>query len=255
VLPNFLVAGVMKCGTSALVRGMASHPDVYFAPGKEVHFFDREFDRGLDWYESRFAEHGGAVAVGEGTPYVGHERAQKRMLETLDRARIIVILRNPVDRAYSHYWHNRRRGRETLSFGEALAAEQDRLTAGDGEIFGYRLLSRYAEHLEAIDAAAGADRLLVLLNEDLRTDRKHTLDRAWSFVGVHPERGDAGERQRQPSRRTWRTIRHRLTGTHRRQEAYPPLDSAERRSLAAEWEPDMRRLATRLGRDLSHWWS
>jgi hypothetical protein len=127
-LPTFLVIGAMKAGTSTLARALAQHPQVFVPRAKEVHFFDHHFGRGLDWYRAWFEEAGAVPAVGEASPtYMHNEGAWLRMARTLPDARLIAILRDPGDCAYSHYWHNVRWGREPLSFREALAAEFRRL--------------------------------------------------------------------------------------------------------------------------------
>src|SRR5688572_14326389 len=114
-LPDFLIVGAMRSGTTSLHKYLQAHPDVFVASGKEVHFFDRRYGRGLDWYRSRFAGVTTERVVGEATPaYMYDENAIARIAHDLPDARLIVVLRNPVDRAYSHYWRNRSRGRENL---------------------------------------------------------------------------------------------------------------------------------------------
>src|ERR671919_2133494 len=106
-LPTFLVIGAMKSGTTALINSLGKHPDVFALPS-EIHFFDRFHDRGLDWYRERFAKARGQGAVGESTPeYMYLPHARERIVRDLPGVQLIAILRNPVERAYSHYWHNR----------------------------------------------------------------------------------------------------------------------------------------------------
>src|SRR5919106_2306555 len=103
-LPNFFIAGTMRSGTTSLTRYFDDHPQVYLAPTKEIHFFDLKYERGLDWYGTHFSGANGAPAVGEATPsYVYLRDAVDRMAATVPDARIVVTLRNPVDRAYSHF--------------------------------------------------------------------------------------------------------------------------------------------------------
>lgn len=243
----------MKAGTSALVRGIANHDSVFRAEGKEVHFFDKHYDKGIDWYESRFDNRGGAAAFGEGTPYLGNEVAMSRLLADLPDTKLIVILRQPADRAYSHYWHNRRRGREDLSFPEALEAETAR-TAPNQTIFGYKKLGFYFGQLSQIEQSVPSEQLLVLFNDDLKYEREKTLRSAWEFVGVDPDLGRLEIPSRGVTKRIWRAAKNRIKGRSD-DRSYPPIDRRERASLTEEFVPDILKLQELLGRDLGHWLS
>ncbi|MGF1616392.1 MAG: sulfotransferase, partial [Acidimicrobiia bacterium] len=91
MLPNFLIVGSMKCGTSALFRGVVNHDDVFGAKNKELHYFDRHYDKGPEWYMAHFADHGGATAVGEGTPYLSGSPVMQRIINDLPEARMVAI--------------------------------------------------------------------------------------------------------------------------------------------------------------------
>ena len=139
VLPDFLVIGVHKGGTSALYGHICSHPHVVRASFKEVHFFDCEnYDRGTDWYRSHFvmkgqvathhSRYGRQLLTGEASPfYLFHPLVPVRAFKVLPKAKLIVVLRDPVDRAYSHFEMSCRRGEESLTFEEAIAEEPLRL--------------------------------------------------------------------------------------------------------------------------------
>lgn len=144
MLPQFIVAGAPKCGTTALYQYLLSHPQV-LAPvpsSYEVGYFSEEYRRDLNWYRAWFplsmtaawrSKHAGgkAVVTCEHTPfYVMHPLAAERIAVTLPGVKIIILLRNPVDRAFSHYQHEFRSGQEPLSFREAIAMESQR-TAGE----------------------------------------------------------------------------------------------------------------------------
>jgi hypothetical protein len=255
MLPSFLVVGTMKGGTSALVRGVKQHPDVWTPGAKEMHFFDEHFAKGLDWYEAQFAEATPGAVVGEATPgYMYGEEVVDRMTTTLPDARYVAILRDPVDRAYSHYWHNVRRGRESLTFDEALAAESASLDGSDPTRppvhFAYLDRSRYLDQLRAIEDRAGRTRMLVLDNDDLRHRRAETLRAVWSFIGVDPDRGPVGE----PARPFIWHVRQCLSPKRRaRAEPYPRLDPEVGRRLRTVVHDDVVALAEWWGRDLSGW--
>ena len=241
MLPSFVIVGAMRGGTSALTRAISQHPDVFIAPGKEMHFFNRNFERGLDWYEGRFAGSDAAAARGEATPlYMYDPQALRRMVETLPSARFIAIIRHPVDRSYSHYWHNRRRDRERQSFEEAIRLPPKEL------IFEYLQMSRYTENLRELESLAPG-RLLVLINEDLRNRRAETLDRVWRFIGVDPARGTVEPRS--PRRSLMASLRRR----RRVPRDYPPMDPATRAGLLEEFKGEVAALEEWLGRDLTAW--
>ena len=142
VLPGFLIIGAQKGGTTSLASALANHPSLVLPAIREVHFFDLHYQRGVKWYRNQFA-----VPAGEylrkillGKPFVAFEsspyylfepRVPARVYDLLPEVRSIVLLRNPIDRAYSQYQHHLRIGGEHLSFEDALRAESERL---DGEV-------------------------------------------------------------------------------------------------------------------------
>jgi hypothetical protein len=138
VLPDFLLIGAAKSGTTTLHAWLADHPAVAPPTTKEVHYFDYSFSRGEDWYRSHFplaaerdafaGEHGRPFLTGESSPtYLSHQWAPERIARTLPDVRLLVALRNPIDRAYSQYQMSAREGFEELSFEEAIAHEEQRL--------------------------------------------------------------------------------------------------------------------------------
>ncbi len=135
-LPQFIIAGAQKAGTTSLFAYLAEHPQCAASLTKEVHYFDQSYERGEAWYRTHFnvADHDApARACFESSPYYMFDpRVPQRVHDLLPSVRLIFLLRNPVSRAYSHYQHSVRRGREILSFSEALAAEPVRL-AGQHE--------------------------------------------------------------------------------------------------------------------------
>ena len=137
-LPAFLIIGAQKAGTTSLASYLAAHPSVVSPSFKEVHFFDLNYPRGAKWYRSHFPVgarrrlrsllRGRHLHATDATPYyMLHPRAAFRASHLIPRARIIVLLRDPVDRAYSHYHHEVRLGKESLTFEDALAAEPSRI--------------------------------------------------------------------------------------------------------------------------------
>ena len=142
-LPDFLIIGAQKAGTTSLASYLAAHPQVLIPKCKEVHFFSDGFVQGVDWYQSHFTVgrrrrvrsllRRTPPSAGEATPYyLFHPLAASRCSKLLPEARIVIMLREPVDRAYSHYNFMRKLGHEQLSFEEAIDAESSRL-AGELE--------------------------------------------------------------------------------------------------------------------------
>ena len=129
-LPDFLILGAQKAGTTALYSYLRKHPSIIGPSWKEVSYFDRHYARGPAWYRGNFPNKlrtRGAL-VGEASPsYLFHPLGPRRVRELVPEARLVALLRDPVDRALSHYNHERALGREPLSFEDALAAEDDRL--------------------------------------------------------------------------------------------------------------------------------
>ncbi|MBA3426416.1 MAG: sulfotransferase [Rubrobacter sp.] len=132
-LPDFLIIGAQKAGTTFLYYLLCQHPYVAPTSEKELHFFDsQKFNKGEGWYRSNFppptSENGHKVITGEASPYyIYHPLAARRAAQVVPHARLIVLLRNPVDRAYSDYQNRLREGNEFLGFEEAIEAEEERI--------------------------------------------------------------------------------------------------------------------------------
>ena len=133
--PAFYVAGAQKAGTTSLAADMAAHPDLFIPHEKECHFFTAHADD-ASWYSRKFSGAKDHQICGDCTPYyLFHPFAAKWMQELTPGAKIIVLLRNPVDRAISHFWHARQRHLEELpSFQQALDAEEGRLRDADDDL-------------------------------------------------------------------------------------------------------------------------
>jgi hypothetical protein len=272
-LPNFLVIGAMKSGTSSLAAYLESNPSVWLYPEKELHFFDTHWDNGVDWYRSRFEGANGHAVVGEATPaYLFHPDGARRMANVVPDAQLIAILRNPVDRAYSHYWHHRSNGKETRSFGEAVSLEGRRKTMGDPREFWYVARGLYLEQFDRLVQYFDRDQLHVMLLDDLENDPSTTLKYVWSFLDV-PEitPTNLGEQYNTASalrfRRLWNAMYTKRLWRFVPKAAYPGVVRVFRKSLAyPAMDPDVRNrlldfylpyneaLGDWLGRDLVGLW-
>jgi len=197
-LPDAMIIGAMKAGTSSLHGYLTQHPGVIAPLRKEVHYFDVHFDQGERWYRANFGRVTEPGLNLDSSPYyLSHPLAPQRAQALVPRARLIVLLRDPVRRAYSHYWHERDKKRETLSFEAALAAEPARLGDDEqrlarGEIrssrahqhFGYLARGRYAEQLERWWHVYPREQTLVLRFEDMARDPLAVLARTLDFLGL-----------------------------------------------------------------------
>ena len=179
-LPDFLGIGVQKGGTTTLQKLLEQHPDVFLASDKELHYFSLRYAEGENWYRDQFSAAAPMQRCGEITPYyVFHPEVPGRVHSLVPQARLIVLLRDPVERALSQYFHSQRLGLESLPLEKALAAEQMRLHDARGSLraaagrhnshqeHSYLSRSRYEKQLPVWQELFRQEQLLVLRSEDL----------------------------------------------------------------------------------------
>ena len=248
-LPDFLIIGEAKCGTTSLYDDLVDHRTVLEAAAKEVHFFDLRYHRGLDWYKAQFPllwrirKDSPRVQTGEASPYyMFHPHAPQRIKDAVPDVKLIVMLRNPVERAYSHYQHECRRQREALSFEDAVNKEPERLR---GEVermledprynsrehrrHAYVTRGVYVDSLQKVMRVFGPDQLLVIRSEDYFAAPDATLRQVLDFLGV-------------PARQPRRFARKNVG-------SYAPINPDLRRRLAEFYAPHNARLYELLGVD------
>lgn len=198
-LPDFLIIGGQRCGTTSLHRYLAEHPQVRAATGKEIQFFSIHYGRGERWYRGHFpAPMAGRLSFEASPYYLFHPRAAERAAATLPYGRFIALLRDPVERAYSHYLQTRSYGAEPLTFAEAIAAEHDRLAwalrAGPDSRaahtvlrrYSYAARGRYAEQLERWFRHVPRERIMVVRSEDFYADPASTYAELLEFLDLEP---------------------------------------------------------------------
>jgi hypothetical protein len=294
-LPTFLVIGTNKAGTTTLYDVLKRHPQVFLPYRKELHFFnnDANYAKGVDWYvRSFFRKAAGYPARGDVTPaylYWG-ARVIPRIQHVYggDPPRMIAILRDPVERAYSRYWHQRRLAdREPLSFEEALTAEPERLRL-DAQTFGVRGRfprayfsgGLYAEQLGRYFDHFPRDSFHVMLFDDLRRDFAGSIRNLLAFLGldtsieVPDTRSNRASAMRAPRLNTWlrsrsgvgrvarRMLSERMLSNVRRALrrpflkpfSYPPMDPGIEHELRLRYLADVQKLEALIGRDLSRWY-
>lgn len=206
-LPDFVIIGAQRCGTTSLYEYLVADPGVRRALTKEVRFVDVNHGRGEAWYRAHFPTRrslrgngGTASLTGEASPdYLWYPEAPRRLRAVAPEANLIVVLRDPVERAYSHYWHQRRRGFEPLSFAEAIEVESAR--CGEPEEtaagragpmdharhhFAYVGRGLYAPQLERWLAEYPRSQMLILESDDLFGRPGAVVARAHEFLGLAP---------------------------------------------------------------------
>ena len=172
-LPDFLIAGAPRSGSTTLFRLIDDHPSIFMARPKEICFFNGGNVDDVQWYSEHFAGAGEGQMAGEATPWYMHDPVAVRAMETVvPDAMIIVILRDPVDRTYSHYWMERIRGRANASFEEFLDST-DVLDIG-----------RYVDHLMNLSRHFRREQILVLFHQDLRRAPEGLYSEVCEFLSI-----------------------------------------------------------------------
>lgn len=257
-LPDYVIIGGQRCGTTSLYNYLITHPRVAPAFIKETHFFTRHYRRGMNWYRANFplswykdyAQRidDQSTLSGEATPYyLFYPHTARRAAEVIPDSKIIALLRNPVDRAYSHYHHAVRQGLEKLSFEDALQREQLELPDETEKVMedadyqsavhqahSYLARGRYVDQLESWYRYFDKQQILVLKSEDLNEHPSEILERVREFLNLSK----------------WQPALH--TKYHVAQ--YDPMDPGTRERLEEYFGDYNRRLYELLGRDF-HWQS
>jgi len=190
--PNFLCVGAQKSGTTTLHDILRQHPDIYLPESKEAHFFDIEesYDRGMQWWlDTFFSDYQEEPVMGAITPeYLYYPEALERIRKDLGTdIKIVIMLRSPIERAYSHYLMSVRKGVETLAFADAVIVENERVLMNDFQrrVFSYFGRSYYADQVRRFIGAFGQDNLFVCIFEsDFVLNRNETVKRMLEFLGV-----------------------------------------------------------------------
>lgn len=279
MLPNLFIAGAQKSGTTSLHKFLESHPDVFFPKRpQEIHFFDidENYVKGLGWFASYFSARDGEKVVGQTSPlYIYEPKVPARIQTVLPAAKFIFILRNPIERAYSHYWHEIRHGYENLSFEDALDREKDRISQGfeARRHYSYVDRGRYVRQILRFLEFFPKQNILVLLYDDLRENSATIAAHCAEFLRV-----DAREfvyfqskpkvynsarlprvRRLQSLTRHLRQppfdkfVRHIFDRLNLREMRYPPMDEATQRRLQQEFHKEIIALQDLTNVDVQSW--
>jgi len=254
IAPSWFIVGGQRCGSSSLYEYMVAHPLITRSAVKEIHYYDNNFQRGDSWYRAYFPTRlyarltamrlGREPLAGDATPYyMAHPHALGRIAKEYPVAKILVVLRNPVDRAYSHYFHERGIGHEPLaSFEEAidreperLKGEAERMAADPGyysfahQNFSYVTRGFYVQQLEHLFSLFPRQNVKILSSGELSKDTAGAMAGVFGFLGL-PSNGQ--EKFRRENARS-----------------YPPLEAPMRRRLQGIFAPHNKRLFALLGVD------
>jgi Sulfotransferase domain len=249
-LPGFLIIGAARCGTTNFASYLRAQPDVFLAAKPpEAHYFlkDWEYEKGLEYYSQRyFSTVAGQTVVGEAsTSYICHRKVAERIQSDLAGVKLVVMLRNPIMRAYSSYWYTARNGFESLPFLDALKAEPDRAAAATDPVaatirpFAYVERGLYARQLRTFLEYFPRDRLHVILFDDFVADPKGVTCAALRYLGadaahyVEPAPTDRDVNQATPGDK--------------------PMDDESFQFLRAAFRVEVHDLSALLDRDLTYW--
>ena len=199
--PNFIIAGFPKCGTTSLHHYLNEHPEIYMPAQKELHFFTfnilsklnngpkdavvkktqiNNSEKYLNFYKGVTNE----IAIGDASPsYINYPSQFKKIKEYLNDPKVIIILRDPINRAYSNYLHLKRENRETLSFKEAIFKEDERKTNKYSDFWYYKFNSTYYDKI--IKAKETFSDVLILTSEELSNNGEATMKNVYKFLEVN----------------------------------------------------------------------
>lgn len=285
-IPDFFIVGASRSGTTSLHRYLSQHPSIFMSLTKEPHFLSPDIPQGWrisdqESYFRCFAACPKAAMAGEAsTSYLPSQCAAFNIRQLQPRARIIMTLRNPIDRAYSMHGFMIKHANEELPFESVLKEESQRISDGWPIGYHYVRVGKYYDQVKRYLDTFPADRVKIFLFEDLVRDPKSLCRETFAFLGVDPDypvdarkihnRGGPPRNRLAAWFLTGRLpIRH-LVGKHipyrmrrdlreglleKNLARQPEMGPDTRAGLIEEFRPDIERLETLLGRDLSHWLS
>ncbi len=268
-LPDFVIAGAMRSGTTSLTRYLGAHPDIFIAP-KELGFFTEHYDKGTSWYRQFFIAAEPGSLLGDSTAdYLARGDAMERLKATIPDARVIVVLRDPVERAWSHYWLQRERAKDDRSFEEAIDFEIDAVNAegptADGVFYVFHSL--YDTQLEKALDLFPREQLSVTIFERMVDDPADTYTSVCRWLGLDvSEVPEVVGRQINPYV-TFRSLRVRSLSLRlptlmqkavgrlntRRKVTYPTMPEATEEKLRDFFAPRIERVEFLLDQEIPEW--
>jgi len=251
VMPDFLIIGVSKGGTTSLYNYLIKNPCIAPALGKEVSFFDDNFSKGVLWYKTNFPtlitkyqikKNHQYFLTGEAADYLYHPLAPKRINELIPEVKMIALLRNPIDRAFSHYWQSVRKGREMESFQEVIERQLSDESAFQKDSYLFETLNDlkinplnaylsagiYVDRIKRFYDIFNKEQILIIKSEDLFVNPETTVNVVTNFLNI-PK---------------WNLTNYPKYNYY---EDQPQLDSEIRQRLSEYYKPHNERLYSLLG--------
>jgi len=184
-MPNFLVIGAAKAGTTSLYHYLNQHPQIYMSPRKETYFF-MSSNNEIENYKALFKEANGEIAIGEATPfYLYNKKSPELIKNCLPQVKLIIVLRDPVDRAYSHFLYWRSQGQEPIvDFAKAIREEPIRIRDGYGINYHYINQGFYAPQLQRYLNLFDSSNIKINLYSDLVKNPSHFVKEIYNFLDV-----------------------------------------------------------------------
>ena len=285
---NFVCIGAQKAGTTTLAEILSQHSDICIPPIKETKYFlfDADYQKGKSFYDNYFTNFNNQKAIGEFDPdYLLFPFTAQRILETLGAdVKIIVVLRNPADRAYSHYLMTKRKGLEPLDFMAAIKEEANRKSdIKTQKIFAYKERGMYGQQLKQfLNTFKPENFLFLVFEEDFLKNRQATIAKVQEFLQVKEQNlnldvhsNEAGEAKNEslnelvrkpnfvkrvlkailPSKSFRKTVRKMFIKQNMQKVSAPKLENEQRSQLIADYYFDDIKLTEQLiNRDLSVWY-
>lgn len=194
---KFLIVGAQKAGTTSLYDYITLHPDVVPSYEKEIQYFTKHYNKSKRWYQAHFKKAGVGKITGEASPYyMFHPLAASRIKKFDPNMKIIVLLRRPEERAYSHYKHQVRRGTESLSFADAISAEKERLlneekyiltkgeNSSDFQRYSYRKRGEYLEQIQRLEEMFPKENIIIMSSDEFFENPLSCVQKVWGFLGL-----------------------------------------------------------------------
>jgi hypothetical protein len=271
MLPDFIVAGTQKGGTTSLHYYLDQHPDI-FMPREECHYYDKSLHMGLQWYEGLFVKGQGKI-VGEETPaYMFYPDVPRRIYQDNPGVKLIFMLRNPVTRAYSEYWMTRLAGDEPYSFAKAIQVPERRYLE-------YLSRGRYAEQIKTFQEYFPQEQMFFIISEEFAVKTQECLARLLAFLGVNDNYVFRNLRRRHVGgyprselllkltaipnyfKKNTQNLKGKLLLIYflrilqaiNRGKGYPPMAPETKRYLEAYFKEPNRELERVLGREIPEW--
>lgn len=243
-LPDFILIGTMRSGTTSFYEYMLRHPQIKPALIKEINFFTKFYNRGTYWYRYLFPIKREFLAGEASINYIWYPHAPRRIKALIPKVKLMVLVRNPVDRAYSHYQKMVRNSREKLSFEEALDMEEKRLKGEMSKMekdesyyslkyhwYSYIAKGKYIDQIELWKKYFPAEQIMVINSDDLKKDVHTTMNSVFEFLGI--------SKFEDPSFKNYHI------------QNYAEMDSKTREELTELFRPYNKRLEKHLGKKLN----